>query len=415
MDATRIARFMAVAMVSMVALTSIGVYAAPDDAKGREILKQAKPLADNGDANAQYNLGVLYDEGLGVDQDYDKALKWYRKAAAQEYAKAEHNIGIMYQEGHGVNKDPEEASRWFEKAAKHGEPAAQNNLAVMYVRGQGVDPDLGKAAYWSALAARAGNESAQTNLPMIVEELPKSRIEGDHVNIRDDSNKRGQVVRQADSDTSVVMLAQKDDWIRVLFPDDYTVGWVAGFLLADNGKPVETRQASVQTETKPSADPQVTSQTTKQVARQTSQAEPAGPKPAASGQQTSEEDEQADITVDSQPRDEVGGEASEEISEEMGGTQASADDSEPAVDASASEAAETQTAEQAPEPAGLRLRVASATVNVREAPSSSAAVAFKARHNEMVTELDRRGGWHKVRFDDGRTGWMAGFLLKKKK
>ena len=60
------------------------------------------PLAEQGDVNAQFNLGVIYEKGQGVKQDYFEAVNWYRKASEQGYAKAQFNLGMMYNEGKGV-------------------------------------------------------------------------------------------------------------------------------------------------------------------------------------------------------------------------------------------------------------------------------------------------------------------------
>ena len=65
-------------------------------------LKEWQPLADKGDANSQYNLGLLYARGLGVPQDYQKAAEWYQKAAERDVPAAEYNLGVMYANGQGV-------------------------------------------------------------------------------------------------------------------------------------------------------------------------------------------------------------------------------------------------------------------------------------------------------------------------
>src|SRR5699024_3584817 len=100
------------------------------------VLARVRPLAEQGDPKAQYNMGVIYDRGYGVERNYDKARIWYEKAAAQGDAEAAHNLGVMYHEGHGVPVNDKRAVYWFRKAAKLGEPAAQNNLAVMYAEGR---------------------------------------------------------------------------------------------------------------------------------------------------------------------------------------------------------------------------------------------------------------------------------------
>jgi TPR repeat protein len=82
------------------------------------------PLAELGDAEAQYNLGVMYDEGAGMEQDLAAAAGWYRKAAEQGFMDAQTNLGIMYYHGQGVGRDHAEAARWFSLAASQGDSQA---------------------------------------------------------------------------------------------------------------------------------------------------------------------------------------------------------------------------------------------------------------------------------------------------
>ena len=89
-------------------------------------------LAKKGDIDAQYNLGLMYDNGYGVKQDYKKAFEWYEKAANQGIAKAQHNLGVMYERGQGVKQDYKKAFEWYEKSAIQGIANAQHNLGVMY-------------------------------------------------------------------------------------------------------------------------------------------------------------------------------------------------------------------------------------------------------------------------------------------
>ena len=65
-------------------------------------LKELRPLAEQGNATAQYNLAVMYDNGQGVPQNFNEAAKWYRKAAEQGEAKAQYNLAVMYAKGQGV-------------------------------------------------------------------------------------------------------------------------------------------------------------------------------------------------------------------------------------------------------------------------------------------------------------------------
>jgi TPR repeat protein len=76
--------------------------------------------------------------GEGVTRDYAEALKWYRKAAEQGEANAQSNLGVMYHEGEGTARDYAEAVKWWRKAAEQGHADAQNNLGVMYAAGSGV-------------------------------------------------------------------------------------------------------------------------------------------------------------------------------------------------------------------------------------------------------------------------------------
>ena len=78
------------------------------------------PLAEQGDASAQFNLGMMYDNGQGVKQDDVEAVKWYRQAAEQGYAKAQYNLGVKYYQGEGVRQDKGQAKEWFGKACDNG-------------------------------------------------------------------------------------------------------------------------------------------------------------------------------------------------------------------------------------------------------------------------------------------------------
>ena len=80
-------------------------------------LKEWKPLADQGHADAQHNLGWMYASGEGVPEDDAEAVRWYRLAADQGHAGAQHNLGLMYDNGEGVPEDDAEAVRWYRLAA----------------------------------------------------------------------------------------------------------------------------------------------------------------------------------------------------------------------------------------------------------------------------------------------------------
>ncbi|MCL2008912.1 MAG: DEAD/DEAH box helicase family protein [Synergistaceae bacterium] len=106
------------------------------------------------DAEAQYNLGAMYD-GEGVEHNYAQAFYWYRKAAEAGHSKAQNSLGSMYDKGEGVEQDHAKAFSWYLKAAEAGNAEAQYNVSVMYETGDGVDQDLVKAAYWRDKANKA--------------------------------------------------------------------------------------------------------------------------------------------------------------------------------------------------------------------------------------------------------------------
>lgn len=126
-----------------------------------EAAKYFRKAAEQGNESAQCNLGLMYYDGQGVEQNYAEAVKWYRKAAEQGYAPAQYNLGNMYLNGRGVAKDDSEAVKWFRKAAEQGIAMAQFNLGVMYGNGCGVEQDYNEAAKWLRKAAEQGNARAQ--------------------------------------------------------------------------------------------------------------------------------------------------------------------------------------------------------------------------------------------------------------
>ncbi len=120
--------------------------------------------AEQGDPEAQFNLGVSYDFGEGVRKNPEQAVYWYSKAAEQGHLQAQVNLAICYEEGEGVPKNPEKAVFWYSKAAEQGHPEAQFYLGVCYEYGKGVKKDVRKAAKWYAKAAEQGHPKAQFNL-----------------------------------------------------------------------------------------------------------------------------------------------------------------------------------------------------------------------------------------------------------
>ena len=138
--------------------------AAHDNGDYATALRVWQPLAEQGNARAQYSLGIMYKNGQGVPQDYAAALKWYRLAAEQGNADAQYSLGVTYDLGQGVPQDYAAAVKWYRLAAEQGLAHAQYNLGFMYAQGQGAPQDDTAALKWWRLAADQGDTHAEYGL-----------------------------------------------------------------------------------------------------------------------------------------------------------------------------------------------------------------------------------------------------------
>lgn len=127
--------------------------------------------AETGDAQAQFELGLAYDEGRDTAQDFELAAKWYKKSAEQGNASAQNNLGILYRNGLGVPHSKEEAARWFTKAAQQCNPDAAYNTGIAYYNGDGVVTDPGLAFAWLVVAKQCGNSSVQEAMDRMSAEM----------------------------------------------------------------------------------------------------------------------------------------------------------------------------------------------------------------------------------------------------
>lgn len=132
--------------------------------------ENAELEAEAGNADAQFNLALMYDLGTEVEADPSKAALWYRQAAEQGHRYAQRNLAYLYDAGRGVEQDDVQAAHWNRKAAEAGDSGAQNNLGTMYYLGRGVDRDYDTAAYWFHMAAVQGDSGAQFNLGRLYED-----------------------------------------------------------------------------------------------------------------------------------------------------------------------------------------------------------------------------------------------------
>ena len=158
-------------LLVFVLLAAAGFAQKRDVIAEAEKFEQTMTKAEAGDSTAQYNLGVMYADGVGVQRGPAEARKWYRKAAGQGNAKAQYNLCNMYVYGNGGPKDNEEAFKWYRKAADQGDAEAQLKLSLMYSQDMGVPIDLVQAHVWAALADKNGAWGASASLLMIELEM----------------------------------------------------------------------------------------------------------------------------------------------------------------------------------------------------------------------------------------------------
>jgi TPR repeat protein len=117
--------------------------------------------AEQGDADAQFNLGRMYDAGQGVPKDFREVVRWFRAAAEQGHESAQFSLGFMYFMGEAIPLDYKEAFRWYLAAAEQGNSSAQRSLGAMYRAGRSVPQDYIQAHMWYNLAASSGGDAGR--------------------------------------------------------------------------------------------------------------------------------------------------------------------------------------------------------------------------------------------------------------
>jgi TPR repeat protein len=127
-------------------------------------VEKLRKAAEQGNAETQFNLGLMYGLGDGVEQNYTEAAKWLQRAAEQGHAEAQYRLGEIYYYGHSVEQNHAEAVKWFRKAAEQGLARAQYDLGFAYYNGEGVEQNHAEAVKWFRKAAEQGNAGAQYDL-----------------------------------------------------------------------------------------------------------------------------------------------------------------------------------------------------------------------------------------------------------
>ncbi len=162
------------ALVGITAWFALDQHAVPVAVQEPVSLPHAR--AEQGDAEAQLQLGLRYAEGDGVIQNDKEAAKWFALAAQQGLAEAQYRYGLALLKGRGVVQDYRAAFSWIEKPAKRGYPRAQYSLGELYRYGTGTAVDKARAYLWFNLAAAQGVEAAAKARDSLVWQLKPEQI-----------------------------------------------------------------------------------------------------------------------------------------------------------------------------------------------------------------------------------------------
>jgi TPR repeat protein len=140
-------------------------------------LANFKPLADAGDPDALYNLGIMHEFGLGLPENPGEAARLYEQASRGGQTAAAFRAAVMYLTGKGVQQDTGAAVAYFRAAAEGNHTEAQFNLGALYYNGQGVAQDRVEGLKWILLADNAGFPAAVTAREQAFTEMPRDQID----------------------------------------------------------------------------------------------------------------------------------------------------------------------------------------------------------------------------------------------
>jgi S1-C subfamily serine protease len=148
---------------------------------------------------------MCYYDGQGVGKNYVEAVKWYQKAAQQNYTEAQYDLGNCYLNGQGVPKNYREAVTWYRKAAEQNHSMAQHNLALCFLNGQGVPKDYVEAYKWLLLASAQSAEHSTKTIPQLEALMSRGQIAEGQKLAREFKPRQGP---PASADNSVAAIAQ---------------------------------------------------------------------------------------------------------------------------------------------------------------------------------------------------------------
>lgn len=199
-------RWMKLTLLLLMASMSV---AAQDMAKLAELAEQGEPEAQN-------QLGIIYASGNGVRQDFNKAAELFEKSAIQGLPGAQYNLGRLYQMGRGVPKDDAMAASWTRRAAEGGDAMAQYSLGFMFANGVGVERNPELAALWISKAADQGLPIAQQaieRLQSIMQEMQAETepISAESMSANAPANDGNQDIRTPDGESDSEGVKQRED------------------------------------------------------------------------------------------------------------------------------------------------------------------------------------------------------------
>lgn len=193
--------------------------------------EQWLPLAQQGDRDALHNLGILFLEGRGVEQNTGQAVSLLERAAELGSVSSALELAGLYEAGRLVPQDAAKAAEWYRQAAEAGSPLAQNNLGLLYLKGAGVERDIGEALSRFSRASSAGVAVATENLEAVLARLVVKQIKVRGANVREGGSTDFPVIEWAGQGEQVHVIGEVDGWSHVYVDDDRAVGWVASRLL----------------------------------------------------------------------------------------------------------------------------------------------------------------------------------------
>jgi len=158
--------------------TAFSLAASADDASADiPLIHQALyDSASSGSAASQYELGVMFEYGRGVEQDDAKAVFWYEKSAAQFFTDALYRLAILSDNGWGTPSDKEQALGLYTAAAERGHVLAQHDLAIMYFQGADAPKSVMQAYKWLKIAVASGEPLMEKHLRMVAESMSADEI-----------------------------------------------------------------------------------------------------------------------------------------------------------------------------------------------------------------------------------------------